>query len=82
MPGSVAQLVRAPSLYLGGPWFEPRRIHQNIMIFIPFLTLFLAVFFAILGSRQENQLFKTFAVVLAISAIGASIVVYLAYSAL
>ncbi|MFA5945637.1 MAG: hypothetical protein WC802_01865 [Patescibacteria group bacterium] len=52
------------------------------MIFIPFLTLFLAVFFAILGSRQENQLFKTFAVVLAISAIGASIVVYLAYSAL
>lgn len=25
--GCVAQLVRAPSLYLGGPWFESRRTH-------------------------------------------------------
>lgn len=26
---SIAQLVRAPSLYLGGPWFESKYSHIN-----------------------------------------------------
>ncbi len=52
------------------------------MVFIPFLILFLAIFFGIVGSRQENELFKSFAVVLAIAAIGASIVVYFTLSSL
>src|SRR3989338_17613 len=28
LEGSVAQLVRAPSLYLGGPWFESKQTHH------------------------------------------------------
>lgn len=30
--GRVAQLVRAPSLYLGGPWFESMHAHQQNLI--------------------------------------------------
>ncbi|MFA5947143.1 MAG: hypothetical protein WC813_03920 [Patescibacteria group bacterium] len=50
------------------------------MIFVPFSLLFLAVFFAIVGSRRELPLFVTLAWVLAIAAIGSSIVVLLAMS--
>jgi hypothetical protein len=48
------------------------------MLFIPFLLLFLSVFFAIVGSRKDIDLFKTFAGVLAVAAVGASIVLFLA----
>lgn len=76
-------MVRASSLYLDGRWFESIQAYQaNIysMLFIPFLLLFLSICFAIIGARKEMPLFKTFAGVLAIAAIGSSVVVFLALS--
>jgi hypothetical protein len=76
-------LVRASSLYLDSRWFDSIQAYQETflhMIFIPFLLLFLSVFFAIVANRKEVPLFRTLAGVLAIAAIGASIVVFLAMS--
>jgi len=50
------------------------------MLFIPFLLLFLAVFFAIVGSQRDVPLFKTLAGVLTIAAIGSCIVIFIVLS--
>ncbi len=81
--GSVAQLVRAPSLYLGGPWFEPRRTHQNYsMMFVPFGILLVATGLYVVGKKHHHEMFINLAAVLAIAAIGTGIVTFLALSSI
>ncbi len=52
------------------------------MYFIPFLLLALAAGFAIFASRHDMPLFKSFAWVLVIAAIGSCVVIFMALSVL
>lgn len=79
--GPVAQLVRAPSLYLGGPWFDPRQAYQP-MYFIPPLLLFLAVIFGIMGRQHHNHEFTGLSYIFFLAAFGAAAVLFLALSAI
>ena len=50
-------MVRAPSLYLGGSWFESRRAYQNIMpfLFIGIILLGVGIFFLRKSIREEDK---------------------------
>lgn len=48
--GRVAQLVRARSLYLRGPWFEPRHAHHS-------MTFLLIGIFLLIASWQLRKKF-------------------------
>lgn len=51
------------------------------MMFIPVLLLFLAVCCGIVGYREDNDMFKNLAIIFVIAAIGATIVTFMALSA-
>lgn len=85
--GSVAQPVRAPSLYLGGRWFESIQTHQELsavaeyMLFVTIFLAILALVFIGYGARGSNKDMITLGVVFLIAAAGAGLITYFAFSA-
>lgn len=85
--GSVAQLVRAPSLYLGGPWFDSKRTHHMTyticMFFLPAICFVLGISF-LLFARQHHyeKHIVGLAVSLLFGALGTGIITFFALHAL
>lgn len=77
--GPVAQLVRAPSLYLGGRWFESNRAYQSIMMYVSFLLFCVAAFFAFLGFKNGDRMSTNFALCLFMAAMGTAMVSFFSY---
>lgn len=82
--GSVAQLVRAPSLYLGVRWFESIQTHHGIpMYFIVGFLLFLSIVFGIMALRSHHgDEYKFLAICFFMAALGSGLVTFFAMQAI
>ncbi len=79
-------MVRAPSLYLGGPWFESRQAYQTgtmkafPMMFLPIICLALAGFVAAWAHHEQSHPLYMVSFALLVAALVTAFMSYLAYS--